>query len=424
MSQQDNDATNSAATQQQEPNLQNPLPPLVGYQRRTSTGRMLHQLADLPPLRDDHDRIITNDDGSPLTLESYTVKRIERNFAHLSLLGGSSDPKLKEPETFDGCRKGSKTRVRNFLSQCEIHFRLRTKAFSSEESKVLFACAHLRGDAYQWAETYITAPESSRAKPEFAWFQTWASFKQRLEDVFGDPDYNATCARKLTSLRQTSGVPVYTAEFRRLALPLNWDDPSLKHHYYEGLQDSVKDALVFSNEAKDFEELVSFAERIGNRQHVRGQGTRAASNPGSGSSHRSSMPHTSAPPRRAPIHTPSNAFNPIPEAPAAPASDYDDGGVRPMEVDASRRKTKTTLRRGPVTAAERAYRLKRNLCGYCGGANHYSDSCPNMSEAAKQRNREYRAKNVRASATFSISSPNNTPIDPKKAKNWNAQSQQ
>ena len=131
-----------------------------------------------------------------------------------------------------------------------------------------------------------------------------------------------------------------------------------------------------SNEAKDFEELASFAERIGDRQHVRGQETRAASNPGSGSSHRSSMPHTSAPPRRAPIHTPSNAFNPIPEAPAAPASDYDDGGVRPMEVDASRRKTKPTLRRGPVTASERAYRLKHNLYGYCGGANHYSDGCP------------------------------------------------
>ncbi|KAK4700362.1 hypothetical protein P7C70_g5887, partial [Phenoliferia sp. Uapishka_3] len=263
----------------------------------------------------------------------------------------TSTPKIKPPETFEGCREGSKSKVRNFISQCDLYFRLQPERFISETAKVYFAASYLRGDAYNWIETYVTASDADLLRPSNSWFLTWDGFQKKLQSTFGDPDLKASNARKLTSLHQTSGVPVYTAEFKRLAFTLDWNDEALLHHYYQGLKDSVKDILAREDLPTSLESLIAAAERIGNRQHVR------SSERDTRDSHtRSTNPARPSNPHRNENGTfkPSSSSSSGP-TPSTSASYVPDASGN-IQMGASRQRPGTSQqKRGPLTDAEKAH---------------------------------------------------------------------
>jgi hypothetical protein len=66
-----------------------------------------------------------------------------------------------------------------------------------------------------------------------------------------------------------------------------------------------------------------------------------------------------------------------PKTTSSPSSASSD--VVPMEINA------VHTRRGPLTAEECQCRINNGLCTYCSNSSHYSNACPNKSEAAKKR---------------------------------------
>ncbi|KAK4698190.1 hypothetical protein P7C70_g8098, partial [Phenoliferia sp. Uapishka_3] len=304
----------------------------------------------------------------------------------------SSTPKVKPPETFDGCREGSKTKVRNFISQCDLYFRLQPERFSSETSKVYFAASYLCGNAYNWIETYVTASDAELLRPSNSWFLTWAGFQRKLQTTFGDPDLKASNARKLTTLHQSTGVPVYTAEFKRLAFTLDWNDNALLHHYYQGLKDSVKDVLAREDLPTNLESMIASAERIGNRQHVRAS-ERDVRDP-----HKSNP----TPPRNNHNnHNENGTFRPTSSPASTSSASHTPDADGDIYMGASRQRPGTsTQKRGPLTQAEKEHRKANNLCMYCGRSGHIWADC-----------RVRPQNSLRSSpAVFTLSDANGTPF--------------
>lgn len=87
--------------------------------------------------------------------------------------------------------------------------------------------------------------------------------------INNDADFTASCGRKISQLKSCTSVQAYTKEFRNLASNLSWNDAALRHYYYEGLQDQIKDTLVIFDTPKTLEELITVSENICSRQNNR-----------------------------------------------------------------------------------------------------------------------------------------------------------
>ena len=60
--------------------------------------------------------------------------------------------KIKEPEVF----KGERSKLRAFMTQCELYINFNISQFATHKERVLWAASYLRDDAFRWFETYIT----------------------------------------------------------------------------------------------------------------------------------------------------------------------------------------------------------------------------------------------------------------------------
>ncbi|GAA5868468.1 hypothetical protein JCM5353_006745, partial [Sporobolomyces roseus] len=169
--------------------------------------------------------------------------------------------KMKAPDTYDGSRDSSSHKITNFLSQCQLYVD-NTSAFTTDDQKIRFAASYLRGDAYTWVSAYLGLSDEEKVKDVHRWLSSWKLFKQKLQTTFGDPDKEATEARKLYSLRQTSSAATYAAEFRRLALSTGWNDEALRFHFVQGLRENIKDEFARIDTPESFDECVEKAITI------------------------------------------------------------------------------------------------------------------------------------------------------------------
>ncbi|GAA5864814.1 hypothetical protein JCM5353_003371, partial [Sporobolomyces roseus] len=255
--------------------------------------------------------------------------------------------KMKAPDTYDGSRDSSSHKITNFLSQCQLYVD-NTSAFTTDDQKIRFAASYLRGDAYTWVSAYLGLSDEEKAKDVHRWLSSWKLFKQKLQTTFGDPDKEATEARKLYSLRQTSSAATYAAEFRRLALSTGWNDEALRFHFVQGLRENIKDEFARIDTPESFDECVEKAITIDNRYYVRAKERR---DPFKTSSALFSTPLRSLNRPSSSTFSRSNTF--VPRATPAVSTAPDDR----MQIDANRRKPfNNSPRRGPLTQQEKDYR--------------------------------------------------------------------
>jgi Retrotransposon gag protein len=270
-------------------------------------------------------------------------------------------PKMRDPEPFSG----EKAQLFNFLSQCKLKFLGESDRFPTELSKVLFAASHLRGSAYQWFQPLLNRSETD-AVPELV---TFKGFSDALTSMYGDRHLVEAMELEIDQLTQTSSVAVYATEFRRLQQYISWDDAALRHRFYRGLRNSVKDALVHEPKPSTLLELMEAANRLDNRIAER-YAERSGSKQSSSSAQPRPTPRVSHAPAIRTVQAPAalSVPTPAPALPAPPAA----GGPTPMELDNSRPRV--------VSETERERRRTQNLCFYCGGAGHRGFNCPNRAK--------------------------------------------
>ena len=146
----------------------------------------------------------------------------------------SSRTRTREPDTFDGSEP---RKLQSFLVQCQLNFRDRPEAFSSDDAKVTYALSYLKGTALDWFEPALENPSD---EPD--WFSDYDEFVAELKANFGpyDPEGEAEAELESLRMRETQHATRYLVEFNKLAARVQWGDAALRRQLYRGLPARIK----------------------------------------------------------------------------------------------------------------------------------------------------------------------------------------
>src|SRR5258707_6223490 len=116
-------------------------------------------------------------------------------------------PKVSTPSPFSGAQDN----LDRFKAECSLYLSMRQSEFPDECSNVLFILSYMKGGSTgPWAMQKINSILYP-ANPEEV---TWAGIILELDEMFADPNCQATTQRKLTSLHQgDSSVEELIREF-------------------------------------------------------------------------------------------------------------------------------------------------------------------------------------------------------------------
>ena len=245
----------------------------------------------------------------------------------------SLEPRVSLPDKYSGIRG----QFRGFINQLELVFQLQPLRYSSDGSRIATLGTLLTDKALSWYVPFLEKPELYQEE-----LSSWPLFKSKMAKTFGEIDQVTVSANKLRKLAQGTGmVSHYAADFRQLATDLDWNEAALINQYRFNLSDSVKDMLIHHDYPTNLNDFIDLTIKIDNRLYEHRVDRRRLNRVG--------------------FDAPAPAPRPFIPAPTPRASDA-------MDVD--------SLRRGPLTPAERDHRFKNGLCIVCGKSGHMKANCP------------------------------------------------
>src|SRR5260370_2710780 len=114
-------------------------------------------------------------------------------------------PKVSAPAPFSGAQDD----LDRFKAECSLYLSMRCSEFPDERSNALFILSYMKGgSAGPWATQKINSILFDAQEV------TWAGFVEELNEMFADPNCQATARRKLTTLCQgDSSVEELIREF-------------------------------------------------------------------------------------------------------------------------------------------------------------------------------------------------------------------
>ena len=326
------------------------------------------------------------DDGppsspDPLPTSSDPEQRDYERF--LSLVNAIRPPtkqkaKIREPDTFDG---SDPRKLRSFLALCQLNFKSLSSAFPDDASKVNYTLSYLKGTALEWFEPALTDP----TKVEI-WMTNWQEFVRLLQENFGPANPVGDAEEGLDSLRMREGqrIAKYNVEFNRLAASVNWGDSPLRHAYYKGLPDRIKDSLVHVQKPTTLSELRLAAQLIDIRYWERRNEKTHDPPKSDNKPHNSDKASDNRSPNKKP--TPTTSGNKAQNSGNNNSSN--NSGNTKKGPDLSDKLGKD----GKLTSQERQRRFNLNLCMFCGRPGHVAKDCPkSTSSSSKAKARSAKA---------------------------------
>jgi hypothetical protein len=145
----------------------------------------------------------------------------------------SSNPKVEDPELYHGER----SKLRAFITQCELKFKCEPNKFDSDVKRVNYASSRCRGNAWSWIEPSIAQGQST--------YKTWEEFKTAITQAFGEADSKEVARRKFKAIRQGNrSAAAYWAEFQRIMVDLDYNDSMYIDQFNDGLHIDVQRRLA------------------------------------------------------------------------------------------------------------------------------------------------------------------------------------
>jgi hypothetical protein len=277
----------------------------------------------------------------------------------------SQRTKVREPDTFDGMEP---RKLRTFLVQCELNFQDHPRAFRADRAEVTFAQSYLKGMALEWFEPDLLNLDDPEDHP--LWMEDYREFVLELQINFGPHDPVGDAEHQLDHLSMKDGQRVnkYVVEFNRLSTQVRgYGEGALRHHFYNGLPDRIKDEVSRVGKPSTLLGLRSLVQDIDARYWER-----------KSEISRQTKPTSVAPP---PSKTTDSSHSADPRSPSSTIT-AKTSTPRTTAPDL----TNKLGADGKLTSAERTRRFELKLCMFCGGPGHKADACDKAtSRAAKGR---------------------------------------
>jgi Retrotransposon gag protein len=265
--------------------------------------------------------------------------------------------KLHKPEPF--IRKDSK-KLKAFIFQCQLYFR--NLDFDSDSKKVTFALSYLQDVAQEWFEPSIS--RLTNEPPE--WSNNWEPFLDELHTNFRPYDKTNDAEHKLINLRMRDNQRVsdYLVHFSGLALHYSWGEPALRYRFYKGLPPQIKDKLSKSKKPRTLQVLKQKVQNIDARHWEQTQ------------EHSREQQYRQNPPKSS-TSAASTVLSTTPKS--TPCSDFHseqkpkpkDSKPTTLHVDLSGKLDS----KGKLTQQEQQHWIDKNLCLFCRGSGHRTDTC-------------------------------------------------
>jgi hypothetical protein len=291
---------------------------------------------------------------------------------------GTSRLRTKDPDVWSG----TKSTLPRFLASCRAKFLIEEHNFTNEFIKIGYAGSFLGGPPSDWWHTLFQRYEESQKNGTTppAELTSFSEFANALTNSYGDPDLTGTMERELRTLRQTSSVSAYAAEFQRIAgflTAAGWNDRPLLSNFRANLKDNIKNVLVHEKPfPTTLQEMIAASIRIDNREQEKAMDRKVQTHQ-SGAQGNQSRSHQNGP-SRLQITAPPNPTAPtLPLPVTTPLANND--GTTPMELDAFERRV--------LSDTEKEFRRNNKLCLYCGSPNHRVADCPKVPEKNRFNNR-------------------------------------
>ena len=145
---------------------------------------------------------------------------------------------------------------------------LRIINYGEEADKVIYASTYLRGQAFDWFEPYIREfndkPKKDQGDVTKEIFASYATFKKKLEQTFGDIDAARTAERRLDRLRQTLSAAIYAAEFQQIISYLDFDNNTYIWLFKRGLKEDIKDELIRVDRPNKLHKIIKLTVKFNN----------------------------------------------------------------------------------------------------------------------------------------------------------------
>src|SRR5271163_209771 len=167
--------------------------------------------------------------------------------------------KSNKPDTFDS---SDAKKLNNFILLCGLTFRFNPNAYSDDGAKVIFALSYLRGMALEFFEPSLLSFDDL---PD--WLDDWSLFVKTLRTQLGPIDPTADAEDSLDNLkmRDNQHILKYNVEFNRLSIQTGWSDGVLRHRYYAGLAERIKDIMGQQGKPSTLTEMKTLAHSIDSR---------------------------------------------------------------------------------------------------------------------------------------------------------------
>ena len=285
----------------------------------------------------------------------------------------STGSKVKEPDTFDG---SDPKKLNNFILLCTLYFR-NNFAYSEDNSKIMFALTYLRGTALEFFEPLLTSDA------DLPWENDWQEFVRILRAQFGPFDPTADAEDSIDNLKMKDNQQIlkYNVEFNRLAVQTGWNNTVLRHRYYSGLAERIKDAISQLGKPSTLGDMKTLAHSIDARHWERiREKSRSDSLKTNPSDNKSDKRNSNA----SDISDTSDNSDTSDTSDISDIYDIFDHTDQSQRTITSKSKSESTAnpifdklgKDGKLTPQERQHRFDNGLCMICGASGHITDDCP------------------------------------------------
>jgi hypothetical protein len=119
-----------------------------------------------------------------ITPVTMTQDQLNQILIELHRPSTNSNPKVEDPELY----YGERTKLRAFLTQCELKFNYEGNRFDMEQKQVNYASSQCRGNASVWIKLSIKEGKGI--------YTTWDTFKTAISRAFREANSKEVVRRK------------------------------------------------------------------------------------------------------------------------------------------------------------------------------------------------------------------------------------